>query len=348
MSSQTVTKTIVTKPKKNKQQKSKPSPAPQTVERTTVIRNKKNKSRQQSIRNRSRNQFNNSLAKNCYSDLLNDPFNNPPCRIGYGTMVPTQLGTVVYRTTTAANADGSFGLYVIPTLGTTSNPIGYNNAGAAVATWTTAGWQNIAQYPTTLLSECRIIALGVKITPLIAATAAPATVLAGSISGVARTTLDGLTPTAVLAYSMLQPFVVRADTLMVNSRPIDNQAYEFLTVNAVGSTSNIWPNSTPVIAITGAPASANFLIEAIMHFEYIPIPNTTNTREYEANASYSEEPKISHSFPSQEKLWDYTFGRLNPSAVFDLAASFTNLATARTVQNMLHGNYGGQRLGLQQ
>jgi len=297
--------------------------------------------RKEKPRQKKAQKFRNSLSKNCYSDLLNDPFHSPPCRIGFGTMVPTQLGSVVYRASVAANADGSMGVFVNPSV--TAGPIYIANSGFTTATWTSTGWLNLAAYPATIISECRIIALGLKLTPLVAETVAPVTAFAGAIAGVSTNTIGALTPSQASSYTALSPFIVRGETLMACSRPLDNSAYEFLVQNYTTTTNNLYPSSIPLIVLSGLPASTPVLIECVMHFEYIPVVNTVTTRQYNTDFQPSE-PKISENFSSVEKLWEYTTGRLNPSAVFDLAASFTNLMTARTIRRGLMGPQGGLAL----
>jgi hypothetical protein len=270
--------------------------------------------------------------RDCYATLLNNPFTAPPCRLGFGTMVPTQLGTATYRLTTSCNADGSLGVMVSPYLGQTTAPIAINNAGAGTNIWTGTNFQNIAQYPTSLLTELRVISLGLKVTPLVAATATPGICFAGQVAGYSQNQLTGLNLNYLASITSLESFVTNNHTVQASARPVDNAAYEFLIGAATGAGNNVYSMSTPVITFTGYPASSNMLIEIYMNFEFVPITTTTTSRSYDLNSSIDVD-KISKHFVSEQSLWDWTVSRLNH------AATIINYATSP--ENLLRSHYVG-------
>lgn len=289
----------------------------------SVIKPKKNKKK-------NKNRKIARSTRNCYADLLNNPFEANPCKIGFGCMVPSVVGTMLFRSSQVINADGSIGVFLIPTLGntgTTSCPIFVNVAGAGTTVWSAGAWTNIGQFPSTLTDELRVISCGLKITPLIAATATPGICFAGSVAGESRNDLAAYSPSSSATLANLQSFVTSNHTITALSRPIDNAAYEFLTVNYSGSPTNQFSHSSPFISLTGYPASSTVLIEAILHFEYIPVLTSTNLR---ANmyVDSPDEPKLSSDFVSSESMWEYTRRILTDPAVLDIGNTFMGVGTS--------------------
>jgi len=307
-------------------------------------RKRKNRTKR-TTKSRPRKQRPNTTDKNCYAKLLNYPFDSAPCRLGWGTMVPTQLGTMAYRATLQCFTDGAMAVFVMPTIGingSTSAAIQANLAGAGSTTWSPAAWLNISQYPAQVMENCRIISVGLRVTPLVAATAAPGICFAGSIAGLTRTEMVALTPTTLQSQSSLSSFVTNNNQIVACSRPLDNQSYEFLIVNSTGSLTNSFSTSIPVVSLTGYPASSNILVEAILHFEYIPITNVNVERTN--NSDYTtEEPKISNSFPSLEQMWRYTSTQLNPSAFLDTSSKVFNILAANSIRRSLRGRQQQQQ-----
>jgi len=297
------------------------------------IRKPKPKKKKSKSSSKSRNS-----GKDCFAALLNDPFSNPPCRLGWGTMVPTALGTCSYRGTVSCNTDGSYAILVNPTLGQgatgIANPIMTNVSGANGVTWTGTAFQNIAQYPSALLTETRIISVGLRVSPLVAQTSAPGVIYAGQINGITPTLLSGYSPTGLAIQSTLKTIISTNAPIRIVTRPIDNTAYEFGTATTYGGAGNLYDHSTIACALIGFPSSASLIIDVILHFEYMPNANLSNNREYNMDMS-QDEPKISSFFSSAEAAWDYTSSRLNPSAIFDVSSAILNFATARNVNSML-------------
>lgn len=312
------------------------------IKERAVKKNNNNKPKKQKKKQATRNS-----SKDCYANLLDYPFDTIPCKLGWGTMVPTALGTAVVRGTYTCNADGSIGIFLVPTLGaagTTSSPLAVCQAGAGTATWGNASWTNNGQFPTTVTDTIRVIAAGLKITPLVAATAAPGIVFAGNIAGESYTEVSSMTITQLQAYSTMTSFVTNNGVIRANSRPLDNTAYEFLPNNYTGSTTAQFPNSFPVVLCTGFPNGATVLIEAVMQFEYIPSTSTSTVKITDTIVD-PKENKISKDFNSLENMWDYTVSRIHPSAFIETATAGLNFMTARLLQQRLRG--GGQQPQLQ-
>lgn len=280
---------------------------------------------------------------NCYSDLLNDPFNTPPCRIGYGTMVHTEVGTMILRQTFTTNADGSFAIVMMPFIGSTNLPITVSTGLIGVVAWASSAFSNIGQYPNTILSECRVIASGLKVTPLIAATVAPGTVYAGAVDGRDQAAFTLNTPQIISTWPALRPFINRSETVKVTSRPTDLSAYEFRISDYTGANNVVYNNSACAMVLAGFPIGASIIVECVLHFEYIPVPSVTTVRD-NVLTTEDDTPKITSSFPSFEKLWEYTRQRLDPSAVFDLAHTAGDIYFSNTLRHRRGGNQNYLRL----
>jgi hypothetical protein len=105
-----------------------------------------------------------------YIRCIADPFKYGPVRAGYDTLLPTQLHTAYFRGTIVANVDGTARIFINPSM---LNAINY---ATSVAT-TTPVW-NSGNFANTnvLLSEAdqfRLLSMGIRCFPRIAATAAP-------------------------------------------------------------------------------------------------------------------------------------------------------------------------------
>lgn len=320
--------------KVSRQDKSK-KPRQASKSKTNASKNKKKSNNRQSKSPRY------NPLKDCYVRLLNDPFNNPPCRLGFGTMVPTITGTLVNRTTLSAASDGSLAVYVAPFLA--QSPITINTSGSAGTTWSSLAYNNIGQYPSTVITEARIICIGLKVTPLVASTAAPGSCFVGQLAGQNQTFIDTLSTSSVSTFSSMRSLLTINNSVLVVSRPVDNSAYEFSVLTYTGSSTATFPHSAPTIALQGYPASASVLLEVTTHFEYIPMQTTTTERSFITDISPDQE-KVSDFFPSLERLWDYTSSKLNPAAVLDVTTSALNLLTARSINRNIYNGGMNRRL----
>jgi len=259
-------------------------------------------------------------------------------------MVPTALGSCSFRSTTFCNTDGSLSVFASPFIGIGGvSPIYLNNSGLPTTTWSARNWDNVLQYPSTLMTECRTIALSLKVTPLVAMTNAPGMCFAGAVAGLSSTQLQAYSANTAFSIASLSSFITNNATMKVCGRPIDNACYEFLVNNGTGNLSNVYPTSSPFVTFTGFPSATLFVIEAVYHFEYIPVANSAAAREINAGSPLDEE-KISDFFSSAQEAWDYTLGRLNPSASIELASAGLNLYTSTRLLGGLNPRGRRQRL----
>lgn len=249
--------------------------------------------------------------RQCYVDVLNDPFNNPPCRLGFGTMIPTGLSTAVYRSTLTANADGSLAIFVNPALGTNNSAITaaikYNNAGLATTTWTSVPWTNQAALAV-LSDDLRCVSIGLKVLPLVPATAVPAISYCGALGGLSTNNFIAVSPANISTFQQLQRFICQGE-LSALGRPVDSDGYAFRVGTYTNYAGTIQDVSVPVIVLTGLPASTSVAVDAICHFEYVPTAQSANMTAFSGNANASLDTLASW-FPSFEQMWAYVAPRL--------------------------------------
>lgn len=319
-----------------------PNPTPKNQQNQPTKQKSKRKKQRQNKKKQSQS-LSRGLPKDCYVNLLNDPFGNSPCRLGVGTMVSTELGSVVFRSTIPTNSDGSLMLFVLPSLGASVNPITYSTStfttAGAVAT---TGFSNIAQYPVTIGSESRIIVCGLRVTPMIPATSAPGIIYSGSLLGQSDNSLANLQPAQVATTGSMVPLVT-SDPVYIKSRPIDNSAYEFLVSNTTGGNTFVYPHSIPTVVLSGFPAGASILFEIVIHFEYIPVYNNTTLREFN---NEPDPPTASASFPSFDSFWNYAKRNLDPSAVIQAGSNVMSLMYSRNMYSLTRQIMGNPQRAL--
>lgn len=145
-----------------------------------VVLTKANKKKKKSKGVRSIPRGLSTLPSEAYFRCLCDPFNYPPPRLGYGTMVPTQIHTAYVRTQIISNAtDGTFVLFALPNQ---NNLLLANTAGSgtnpASSTASLTQSANVA-FLNSAVDMTRTIAMGLRIYPMTAATDSPGLISLG-------------------------------------------------------------------------------------------------------------------------------------------------------------------------
>jgi hypothetical protein len=201
--------------------------------------------------------------------LLNCPFESLPIRIGFGCMVPSTLATAYVKGTVLANAtDGSFAIAFCPTLGYGSQFAGTWNSGATTTTNTSIAWSNQGSIYT-CMSEARVVAMSLRVQPLLAATAAPGMLYAGSLASCNSSTLAGTFQPTLLANLPGTKNNIGWGGATVTSRPTDVSGFEFLVQNVTPNTGVYFNWSTLYVAGLGFPANTSIFYECVLHLEGI-------------------------------------------------------------------------------
>jgi len=274
-----------------------------------------------------------------YVDTLNDPFDNGAVKLGWGTMATSGVATAYLRTTLATNADGSLGLALFPSLSNSLNALYYNNAGAGVATWNSAAWTNLSSLQAAC-NETRVVSIGLKALPNVAATAAPGYCYAGafpSVSGsqVAAATINGLIASPLLKFGTGLVGAVAC------GRPQDPTSFEFFNTEGLGATT-LLPTTVPIILFTGLPASSNVLIEAVMNLEFLP-QFTDASLLLEETGEDNNGSEIVSNFTNIESMWNTIKSKLVPPALVDAVENLANRGMNAAIRGATMGAFSALR-----
>jgi len=316
-------------------------------------RNRNRNRAQASFNPSSRNQLSQSSGRggvtNDYIRSLLDPFEYRGCRLGWGTMVPTQLASAYLRTTVTANADGSLGLLAYPNA---VNMLSVFAGGAAVAAATSSVNATDAAAIAANFDTGRPISIGIRAIPSIALTSAPGFCYAGALPGMTNTSANALTVNDLVAFptSILAGNAVTSGSS--TGRPQDLNSFTFLAqaVNASGFAGTTpLPFSVPYLAYTGMPAGATVSVEVVFNFEGIEL--LAHSAAGLGTGEVAETSLLSNAWNSIESMWSSVKQVLPPpgramEAIAALDARFPNVK-GRVASNMLGRmtqNYSQQRL----
>jgi hypothetical protein len=267
-----------------------------------------------------------SLAA-AYSNTLNDPFECEGVRLGWGCLVPSTVATAYLRTTLTSNADGSFAVVALPAPGAPAGGGGilyYNNSGSSTATWTGLAATDVAAINGSF-GAGRVISMGIKAFPSIAATAAPGASFAGALVGQSLNTLSALTPNDLEALPDSQ-MGIGSNGATSTGRPVDTTSFEFFPAmtNAVGfAAAAVFPYSMPYVCFEGLPASSPVVVEIVINFEGLQL-NTHAASGLGQGESYGD--VLSASWASVEQLWQHIRPALTQVAKNTVASAAAGLS----------------------
>jgi hypothetical protein len=203
----------------------------------------------------------------CYARSLTCPFDSGGCRLGWGTLFPTELGAAWLRTTLTSAGDGSLAIVVMPDC---ANLLQANAAGLSTATWSTTAASN--QVPlANNFAAIRPVSLGVRARPNIAMTSAPGRAFAGSLFQISRNQIGAFSPQDLINLQTSKMFPGFVGVLSTG-RPSDTTSFEFLSGAIAGvPVANLSNFSCPYIVWSGLPASTPVDIEVMFNFEGVPM-----------------------------------------------------------------------------
>jgi hypothetical protein len=268
-------------------------------------------------------------ALDCYVATLTNPWAVGPCRIGFGTLVPTQLYTGYIRTRLTASADGTLAFAMVPSLVST---IQYANTGAGSSSWNTPiSCTNVVPIQASC-GAARVVSAGIKVMPLIPATAVPGMAFAGTIPTTTVGTVTAFTPNQLSQFPGLKQG--RAITgCSAISEPIDPDSFNMWSsvVNGFGN-NTLFVNSCPVVVLLSLPASCDVWIEAVVNIEGILQANSASAAITNPSISTESQKTLSDYFPSIESVWNFAKAYI-PSAG-TVNEGFTT--AAHTVTGAMH------------
>jgi hypothetical protein len=264
-----------------------------------------------------------------YFDTLVDPFEYGPVRLGFGTLVPTDLYTAYFRLDMISNADGSFGVACLPSLGNVTQNLWSTNAAVNVASWTARSFANQLAISSSA-GEGRVVSMGIRVTPLLAATDRPGILYTALIPTITNTALTGSSVQTLLNLPQVQPNP-GAGVATIVYRPVDPNSYHF-TPNAIqGYAGATTPDGSSLAILgTGFPASTALHVDVVLNLESIISSGTSAASAAITNPELMPE-QVSDYFPSLEQMWN-TFRSILPEPG-SVASSF-GAATAATLSIM--------------
>jgi len=233
-----------------------------------------------------------------YIDTLRDPFQHGPLRLGFGTMVPTTVGTAFLRTSITSHTDGSFGAVLFPSLGSVNSAVATQISGAGSFSWAFTPYANLANV-TSLFDECRVVSAGIRVMPLTAPGGIPGVLYTGSISTTSSASfiLNNITGLSNLPNTEFGPGDKGAT---MTYRPTDFSSYEFNeNVKTHTNTGWVWNGSCPFIVGKNFPASTIVIIEFVINLEGISGTGATAASNIDSDSN----PKLSDYVPSLDALW---------------------------------------------
>lgn len=334
---------IITFPTRRRKRARQTAPAPSVVIRSNVqpsaktLRNRRRRQRKSLLRRASNvravppsSSSTGADLFNCYVKTLSNPFESPPCKLGWGTMVPTNIATAYLRYTITANADGSFACFLNPSAGTGNDPIFTNVSGATTATWTHQPFSNATALGQLGVSA-RIVSGGIKVFPQVPATAAPGIIVAGTIAEISNSTLTSLTPTNLFTYPTGK-IGYGARGAMALTLPTDPDSFVFFNNSMAGFAANstgYFQGSVPYISGLNFPASSLVYCECVINLEILPSNENVAAIQNPAIESNGE-PSMLDYFPSLDHMLQ-SVKRLIPSASAVAEASTVLPSLLKTV-----------------
>jgi hypothetical protein len=242
----------------------------------------------------------------CYLNTIADPWQHGPCRIGFGTLVPTQLATCFLRTTLVSNADGSIAIALIPNI---VNMLFYNVSGLAGVAWASVNGTNNAAIASTM-TEGRIVSGGLRAFPQVPGTAAPGVIYSMTVPSTNTNFLGTTSPAGLLSSPQCKIGYAAAGGSAI-ILPVDPVSFQFNVGTIAGFAGNAnLPTSVAILIMTGLPASSNVLVEASLNIEGVMSTSSTGSITTPGQDA-GEQRTLADYFPSLDSLWS-TVKRLVP------------------------------------
>jgi hypothetical protein len=211
------------------------------------------------------------------------------------------------------STDGSFGIACLPWLNGGVAPnwgaIRTTSSGLLSNSWNPQDWSNAAQLAAAA-GESRIVSIGLKVLPQVAATAAPGVIYAGNVSDVNYNMFATSGATASLSNWVGSPFLQMGYGnvgAIATGRPEDPTSYSFGTVSTLhpNLVTDAVPFTTPIVCGSGFPAGTTVFFECVMNFEYMYQPMVQYAAlSMPVEADEARDSALPSLFPSLESMWN--------------------------------------------
>lgn len=277
-----------------------------------------------------------------YARTLNDPFEFPGVKLGYGCMLPTTNVCAYNRGSLSPNADGSFSVSFSPDV---INLVLVNNLANNVAPSATP-WQPATNFASiqTSFREARVVSGGLRVWVSMAATDKPGVLYSGTIPDYTTTEFNAATSTALrnLPGSIMS---LEASGATILTRPYDSDSFAFFVNPITGYAAGGIPFMTSgYITGAGFPATATVYYEAVLNLEAIArtsnnAPTTPADRMIVPGAEAAES-----WFPTPGQLWRSAAEFLSTPVVADAVPGIGAAAGAAVggVRGAQYGHLAGR------
>jgi len=205
-----------------------------------------------------------------YIATLNNPFDYPGIRMGFGCLIPTQLSMAYAKGTLTPNTDGSFRLIGVPwdtVSGAFNATIGFSSITgvSAVPSYTQIITANASQV-NAAFALGRVISGSIRASVKYPATSTPGILNCYSLSSSATTATSA---TIAANLSLTQAKLTGSDGAQVLYRPTDYNDFEFVSLTGGNS---LMASSQMYIDGIGYPTGTIVYYEIVWHME---VYNTT-------------------------------------------------------------------------
>jgi hypothetical protein len=261
-------------------------------------------------------------AGSAYLRTLNDPFDCPPVRLGFGTMIPTRIGTAYCRGQAVLNADGSGQLWFSPTqVGLTASAAnggfvmfskdGYNTTPTFAGSGSFVGNADDQKSMLADFDELRVVSAGIRIFCLIPRTNTPGIFGSGQYNPNSSgfipnsTGSNPITTSALLALPESE-VTFGYDPVQIVWRPDDLDRFRFSPYASLSNSAGIANGPALYCAFNACPSNGVVYWEAVAHYEGYA------SSQMSSQATVTDTPAVSSEYSSVDSLWSSVRNYLSP------------------------------------
>jgi hypothetical protein len=244
--------------------------------------------------------------------------------------------TSYLRNSFVVNADGSFGVALLPS---NTNMVITNVSGAGGTTWTNNAASNGSAVNSQMVAA-RVVSGGLRVFTLFPETSSSGVLFAGSMPGFPITSFSAFTPTSLSSTSTSELGIGKRGARAV-MLPIDMSAFNMTsTTLAAPSLTAVLSSTFPYVCGLGFPTGTVVWYEAVLNLEGVPQIGTTGV----GVDADRKEPTASDYFATPERLMRAASGLLTQTVVMDAVqgmASLVSPTTGRLISNVRSAFGGG-------
>lgn len=272
----------------------------------------------------------NSPFLRSYINTMLDPFEYGPVRLGFDCFTASDLATGYLRAAFVVNADGSFAIFLLPSI--TGMVLTNNGGQGAVGSinWTAASAANSTGIRNVAISA-RVVSGGLRAFALFPTTSAPGALFVGQLADYSANTLYAESPSGL---SNLQDAMLGVGSLGASGtvRPQDPSSFIFSTWPLQGYTgvpSQPVFSTVPFIAGLGFPAGTVIYYEAILNLEILPNYTTASTLAMSADTQYNQD-----TFSSASSLFNAARRLLTNPSIVDAVGGLAQAVTTGFIDSV--------------